>query len=372
VELRLADPVERRGPLAGPGLLQIGLIVGDRPLMVAGHRRGAGHLEPQLGDEGRALGQPAGLLEQRVGPLGVGPRDRVVGLEQASGEGVVDPGEPVLAAAVEQPLGLDPRQLLGAGRPPRGELDARQLVADLGGPGPLRLGGERGRPGRPRRVGLAGEPLRRAADQREVGLRGRVLGLAGSPVEPGEGLVVLAGLQRRDDRPRQVGRDRVDRPVRPGGRRWTLNRGGGEGEQGQGEGEAGGSTVARAHGGSLLVCRGRRRAADRRDRARRSQRSHRATRRRAARRPPTAPTLLTSRPRVPWVARSPVLSNSRWARGSSRPSRESPRTILAPPGLPANRRLGCARWGTLGRKEAGRHPLDSRATGQVRRRLSRS
>ncbi len=62
------------------------------------------------------LARPRRLGEQVVGGLGVGPGDRVVGLEQAAGEGVVDLGEPVLAVAGQQRLGLGAGQRLGRRR----------------------------------------------------------------------------------------------------------------------------------------------------------------------------------------------------------------------------------------------------------------
>ena len=78
-----------------------------------------------------------GLGKQVVRRVRVGLGHRVVGLEQAPGEGVVDLGQPVLAVVGQESHGLGAGELLGGGQVAGGQLDGGQLEPDLGGPAPL-------------------------------------------------------------------------------------------------------------------------------------------------------------------------------------------------------------------------------------------
>ena len=125
---------------------------------------GAGHREQERGAKGVPLGQLSGLGEQGIGPDRVGLGDGVIGREQATGEGVVDLGEPVLAVGAEQRLGLEPSQSLGLSSAfPR---RARRRPARTGSSPPRGLWA---RVAGPRRGSSGRRPASRPAARRSLG-----------------------------------------------------------------------------------------------------------------------------------------------------------------------------------------------------------
>ena len=176
---------------------------------------GAGHRQQERGAERLALGERPGLDEQRVGPLGVGRDGRQVGLQQAVGEGAVDLGEPVLAVAGQERLGLGAGQRLGRGELAGGQLDGRQLGAELRRPAAPRArpssAADRTLAGR---VELAREPQGRAPDHGDVGLRSSA-GVFGA----------LGQGRRAPCPPRRTGPPASPRRSRPAARAWPARAG---------------------------------------------------------------------------------------------------------------------------------------------------
>ena len=128
---------------------------------IPGREAGAAHREEDLARRARAFGELARLGHELVGGVRVGLNEGVVGFQQFLSERLVNARELVFARTGQQADGLVASQLLG-GRPVTGgQLDARQLEPDLGGPA-ARRGWPRspcaGFPG-PRRAG----PTRRSA-----------------------------------------------------------------------------------------------------------------------------------------------------------------------------------------------------------------
>ena len=187
------------------------------------------------------MARPRAWRQQGVGAVGVGRGDRVVGLEEAAGEGVIDLGEAVLAVAGQEGLGLGAGQRLGRGEAARGQLDGGQLAAELGGPRALRRPLDGLLEAGAGLVELAGQAPGDAADQGRVGPLG-VLGLriVGQLVQRGDGLGEPPLLHGGDDLGGQDRRRRGD-GILGGGHaaRRILGTAGDRGQQPQGEHETG-------------------------------------------------------------------------------------------------------------------------------------
>ncbi len=189
---------------------------------VLARQAGSAHGEEQPGAERRAFGELACLGQQLVGGIGVGWNQGVVGLEQSLSKALVNTGELVFAVTGQQADGLVASQLLGGGPVAGGQLDARQLEPELGGPPAGGAGAQSLTQVFPGRVALAREALGDRLQISIVRAGIAVLGVGREGDQSSACGLVLAPLEGRDHLRGHDGRDRLDRGL---GRR-TRGRGG--------------------------------------------------------------------------------------------------------------------------------------------------
>ncbi len=136
--LRRAESGRRTGRRRSRIIPEILLEVLDRAGRIAGREAGAAHREQEPGAQARAFGQLARLGHQLVGGVGVGLERRDRRARAASEQRPGKHRRAGLCVAGEQADGLVASQLLGGRRVARGQLDARQLETELGGPAACR------------------------------------------------------------------------------------------------------------------------------------------------------------------------------------------------------------------------------------------
>ena len=214
LQLRMASRSRTRESIGAVGkVLEIRLAVLEGPGRVVGREAGAAHGLQEAGAERRALGQVARLVEQLIGGVGVGRDDGVAGLEQSDREGMIDLGQPILAVGASRRVASARASSSAAARLPGRQLDAGQLVADLGGPP-----GRRVRPsGRSARPSARGIPIARqpfgdgAGDRRSSARSSASADFSPSADQGASGLVETSFLHGRDDLGGQHRRGRFDR-----------------------------------------------------------------------------------------------------------------------------------------------------------------